>query len=167
MSKFMVLDRQRWVKALPEHMREEFLERLRDPSIYSLRSEIALVDMNITKLLSELRFYTAGAEHTVEGALDPSRVTKSEGGLWAQLQEAIELRMKLVAAEVKTLEVLGTATGRQNERTQAMITVVVEVLRGKLSGSPAGRATLMEIAEELENRLRQIQEESEQKGLPG
>jgi hypothetical protein len=143
-------------------MREEFLERLRDPSIYSLRSEIALIDLNIGRLLEELRLYgeeaPAGSD-SVEEVLAPSRITKSEAGLFAQLQEAVELRMKLVAAEVKTLEVLGTATGRQNERTNAMIAIVVEVLRGKLSGSPAGRATLMEVAEELEQRLRQLQEQ--------
>lgn len=159
----IVIRKQRWANIIPEHMREEFLERLRDPSIYSLRSEIALIDMNIGRLLEELKLYAPGAaEDTIEEMLSDRRITKTEAGLWGALQGAVELRQKLVAAEVKTLEVLGTATGKQNERTQAMVQIVVEVLRGKLSGSPAGRATLMEVAEELEARLRVLQEDEAQ-----
>lgn len=167
MAGSVVIRQNRWANILPERMREEFLERLRDPHIYSLRSEIALIDMNITALLTELKYYEPDAPedmYTAEEMLKSGRLTKSADGLWSRLQEAIELRQKLVAAEVKTLEVLGTATGRQAERTNALITTVIEVLRSKLAGSPAGRATLVEIADELAERLRQIQEE--QGGTP-
>lgn len=72
-----------------------------------------------------------------------------------------------MAAEVKTLEVLGTATGKQNERTQAMVQIVIEVLRGKLADSPAGRATLVDIADELERRLHMLQEDERAQGQSG
>lgn len=168
MSGPIIIRQHRWASTLPERMREEFLNRLMDPHIYSLRSEIALIDMNIGALLGELKHYEPDAPDdmfTAEEMLKSGRITKSAAGLWASLQEAIELRQKLVAAEMKTLEVLGTATGRQAERTQAMVQVVIEVLRGKLAGSPAGRATLVEIADELQERLRQLQEEAQ--GLAG
>ena len=151
----------RWTNVLPEKYRDQFLERLKDPSIYSLRSEIALNDLYISRLLKELGL--APPEPGVEGPhLTPDgdqRLTYNEQAAWGHVMEALKLRKDLVAQEVKTLELLAQHGGRQAERAQALIAIVTEVLRRKMATTPEGRAQLVEIADELESEIRRLQSE--------
>jgi hypothetical protein len=126
---------------------------LKDPNIYSLRSEIALNDLYLERLLAELKFYTG------EAAPPPveERLTYNEPQLWGRIQDAIELRTRLVGQEVKTLELLANHSGRQAERARALTSVVIEVLRNRMAGSPEGRRQLVEVADELETKVRELQ----------
>lgn len=136
----------RWLDALPERLRGNFLERLKDPHIYSLRSEIALNDLYVERLLGELGLY-GSAE-----AIPPV-----EEEAWAKLRAALELRTKMVAQEVRTLEVLAQHGARQAERAEALSAIVVEVLRQRVLPLPEGKRILTEVADELGQRVRELQ----------
>ena len=162
----LVMDQTRWRAVLPERIRQQFMERLKDPYLYSLRNEIAMIEVYTDRLLSELRYYQPqedGADAPVtivetDGRTDPSRLTFAEEQVWGRYQEAVELKAKLVAQEVKTLELLQAHSGRQMERAQGINAVVIETLRNKLADTPEGRRLLVELADELEVKVRQLQD---------
>jgi excinuclease UvrABC helicase subunit UvrB len=90
----------------------------------------------------------------------------TEEQVWGRLMEALELRMKMVGQEVKTMEAMAQHSGRQWERAQALNSVVIEVLRAHLAGTDEGKRTLIQIADELEQRVREMQAEDTKLGLP-
>ena len=145
-------------------MRAQFLERLKDPNIYSLRNDIALMDLYIGRVLGELAHYVPGAEPLPPTPVETSRLTFTEAQVWERVHDALELRVKMIAQEVKTMELMATHSGRQVERAQALNAVVIEVLRTHLAGTTEGRAQLVAIADELEQKVRQLQLEEREGG---
>ena len=134
------------------------MDRLKDPNLYSLRNEVAMLDVFMDRVLGELAYYDNSAVAGSPAPGDPSRLTFDESQVWGRYQEAAELKAKLIAQEVKTLELLATHSGRQTERAQAINAIVIETLRSKLASTPEGRQTLVEIADELEHKVRQLQD---------
>lgn len=129
-------------KDLPQRLTSRVLEALQDPKLTELRDELALVDVRIGQLLSQLeepgahdgkaaaaalqqlqaaiaaqdQAAAAVAMKVLEGAF---AVTIHEHATWAEIQDAINVRRKLVESETRRLKAL-----HQMVTTEEVMTLV-------------------------------------------